>query len=646
MSSSSDSHSCKPNDQKSWTPLLFRTLVAAFLSVPLVLPMLGIDVPIGWQAAFATIVQFYSGFPFYVGAYRGLKRRSANMDTLVALGTSAAYLFSFYTLIAAPERGIYFETSAILITFILIGRVMEERSKAKAASGMRALLSMQPQVARIKQGIDFDEVPIDDVKTGDLFMVRPGEKIPVDGKVIDGDSVVDESMLTGESLMVEKNRESPVYGGTVNQHGSIVCQATKVGENTALAHIIRYVEKAQSSKAPIERLADKVSSVFVPIVLVIAVLTFMGWSIFADNPSEGWMSAVAVLVIACPCALGLATPIVVVVATSKAAQQGTLIKDAEAIEKAKKIKKIIIDKTHTITQGKFSVERYEIDEQYFPIVKTLCEHSEHPIAQGLLQFFEEKGITSLIEMLAFRSTPGRGVSGYFDERNYLFGSPTFMQENGVEIEKYAEVLEKQSSAIILLGTEKLALGYFLLSDQLKPGSKEAVAALKGLKIETVMMTGDRHSVAQKVALQLDLDSFEAEVLPQDKAAVVERAKSKGKTVAMVGDGVNDAPALAASDVGFAIGAGTDVAMESASVGLMRSDLRGVYDTIVLSKAAYAVIVQNLIFAFGYNILAIPLAAFGYLHPLVAAAAMALSSVSVVANALLFYRRKLPSLSIT
>ena len=637
-------HTCKPEEKKGrFSSLLLRMVVAIVFSVPLLLPMFGIAFPIGWQAALATVVQFYSGFPFYIGAWEGLKRKSTNMDTLVALGTSAAYLYSFWVLIAEPRKGVYFETSAILIAFILIGRVMEQRSRDKAQKGMRALLKMQPANAQVKRGVDFIEVPIDEVKVGELFMVRPGEKVPVDGKVVEGSSVIDESMLTGESVVVEKETGSPLFAGTINQHGSVVGEATKVGTETALALIIRYVEKAQSSKAPIERYADKVSGIFVPIVLAIALLTFAVWSIFFDQPGAGWMNAVAVLIIACPCALGLATPIVIVVATSKAAQKGILIRDAEAIEKAQKIKKLVVDKTHTITEGKFSIDRVEVAEEYFPIVKTLCEHSEHPVAQGVLDYFADKKVISLIQMLAFRSKPGRGVSGYFDERKYIFGSPRFLEEEGVDTESLDKVLDEESGVVVGLGCDRLMIGYFVLSDQVKPGSKEAVAALKKLKIEVEMLTGDRWKVADKVARDLGIEKFEAGVLPEQKAEVVKRAKEKKKVVAMVGDGVNDAPALAVSDVGFAIGAGTDVAMESASVGLMRSELIGVYDTIILSKAAYRTIIQNLFFAFGYNVLAIPLAALGYLHPLVAAAAMSLSSISVVVNALFFYHRKLPSL---
>ncbi|NGX37497.1 MAG: putative copper-importing P-type ATPase A [Chlamydiae bacterium] len=638
-------HSCKPEEKegKAFKWLLARTIVAGICSFPLLLHMFGVPISLGLQGVLATIVQFFSGWPFYVGAWWGLKRFSGNMDTLVALGTSAAYLFSFYSIFVDPTRGIYFETSSVLITFILIGRMMENASKRRAQSGMKALLSMQPETARVKRGTEFVEIPAEEVQAGDLFMVHPGERVAVDGQVIEGLSAIDESMLTGESIVVEKDVGSTIFAGTVNQHGNLIAKATKVGMETALGHIIRLVDDAQSSKAPIERIADKVSGIFVPFVLVVALLTWILWGIIGKDAAEGLINAVAVLVIACPCALGLATPIVIMVACSRAALMGIFIKNAEAIEKAQKIKKIIIDKTNTVTEGILNVEKFELDEKYLPIVKTLSEHSEHPASRAILNFLKQKSTPSLEMMLAFRSVPGRGVSGYFDERNYFLGSVSFLREQKTPLDSLNQSIEQESGMIVALGTEKLALGYFVLSDQIKEGSKEAVDALRKLEIETVMMTGDRYKAAQKVANELNFDSFEAEVLPEDKARFVEKAKKEGKTVAMVGDGVNDAPALAASDVGFAIASGTDVAMESASVGLMHSHLSGVVDTIVLSKAAFRKIIQNLAFAFGYNILGIPLAAFGFLNPIVAGAAMALSSISVVLNALLLNKVQLKKL---
>lgn len=609
----------------SSSALQAKMWIAAIASLILLLPMAGVKIPLGLQGALATLVQFYCGFPFYLAAWKGLKKFSTNMDTLVALGTTAAYFFSFYTIFSDPSRGVYFETSSVLITVILIGRIMEEKTRQKAESGMRALLSMQPVKGRIQRGAAFVEVAIEEVKVDDLFMVQPGERIPVDGTIVDGQTVVDESMLTGESLVVEKQVGSPVFAGTINRHGGFVAKAAKVGKETALGSIIRYVEQAQKSKAPIQRLADKVSSIFIPFVLLVALLT----GIFGEVTN-----AIAVLIIACPCALGLATPIVILVVSSKAAEEGILIKDAAVIEKARKINQILVDKTNTVTEGLMGVEKVHIDETYFPIVKTLCEHSEHPASKTLLQFLKEKNVLSLPSMLVFRSVPGRGVSGYFDGRNYLLGSVSFLEEKHTPVFDLQKVLEEESGMLVALGTEKVSIGYFILSDKIKEGTKLAIDSLKQLGIEMILLTGDRKQAAQKVAIALQFDSFEAEVLPEDKAKFVEMGKREGKIVAMVGDGVNDAPALAAADVGFAIASGTDVAMESASVGLMHSHLRDVYKTIVLSKAAYRTMVQNLIFAFGYNILGIPLAALGYLNPMIAGVAMALSSISVVGNALL------------
>jgi len=631
---------CEKCEKKSSINLfVIRTIVGACCSFPLLLHMFGVPISLPIQAVLATIVQFFSGYPFYVGTISGLKRRAVGMDTLVALGTSAAYLFSFYTIFANPSRGIYFETSSLLITFILFGRVMENRSRKRAESGMKALLDMQPDLAHIKRDGEVVDISAKDVHLEDVFLVRPGERVPVDGEVIEGQSAVDESMLTGESLVVEKNLGDEVFSGTINQHGTLVAKTTRVGEETALSRIIRLVENAKNSKAPVERLADKVSSVFVPIVLAVSLLTLILWVTIAHNFGEGVISAVAVLVIACPCALGLATPIVILVACGRAALMGIFIKNATAIETAQKISVLLVDKTNTVTEGVLSIEKMNLDEKYIPIVKALSLHSEHPASIAIAVSLEGREIRD-VEMLAFRSTPGKGVRGYFDNRPYYLGSPAYLEESSIPIDRLSEPLEKELGMIVGFGTERLLLGYFVLSDTIREGSAEAVEALKKLGIQTIMLTGDRYKVAQKVASELHFDAFEAEVLPEDKAAKVQKEKEAKKIVGMVGDGVNDAPALALADVGFAIASGTDVAMESASVGLMHSHLSSVADTILLSKAAYKKIVQNLVFAFGYNSLGIPLAAFGLLNPIFAGIAMALSSISVVLNALHLSKIKL------
>jgi Cu+-exporting ATPase len=629
---------CEGKSAGRW--LIVRTLVAALFSIPLLLHMFGMPLSPLIQGSLATVVQFFSGYVFYIGAYRGLKRASVGMDTLVALGTSAAYFFSLYVVLFEPSRGLYFETSSVLIAFILIGRLLEQKATERAQGGMKALLSLQPKMSWVKEGDGWKEIPTTEVALDAHFRVRPGERVPVDGEVVEGASAIDESMLTGESLVVEKQVGSPVFAGTVNKHGSLVAKATKVGEETALGHIVRLVRAAQNSKAPIERLADKISSVFVPIVLAVAVITWLLWWLAAGNGAEGVMSAVAVLVIACPCALGLATPMVIIVACAKGAEMGVLVKDAAALEKAQKIERLLVDKTNTVTEGVIKVSRVQLDDRFWPIAKALAEASEHPASGAVADALRQQQIVSL-PMNQFLSIPGRGVQAEFGDKVYFLGSTTYLAEQGVDREALDRALEEEVGMVVALGTKEELLGYFTLSDEIREGSREAVKALQERGIEVILLTGDREKVAEEVANALGVDLFEAEVLPAEKADRVKDAKTAGKVVGMVGDGVNDAPALAAADVGFAIGSGTDVAMESASVGLMRSHIRGVVHTVDLAKETFKKIKQNLAFAFGYNILGIPLAAFGFLNPIIAGVAMALSSISVVLNALSLQRIRIP-----
>jgi len=628
---------CEGKSAGRW--LIARTLVATLFSIPLLLHMFGMPLSPLIQGSLATVVQFFSGYVFYIGAYRGLKRASLGMDALVALGTSAAYFFSLYVVFFEPSRGLYFETSSVLISFILIGRLLEQKATERAQGGMKALLSLQPKMSWVKEGEEWKEIPTTEVALDAHFRVRPGERVPVDGEVVEGASAVDESMLTGESLVVEKQAGSPVFAGTVNKHGSLVAKATKVGEETALGHIVRLVREAQSSKAPIERLADKISSVFVPIVLAVALITWLLWWLVAGNGAEGVMSAVAVLVIACPCALGLATPMVIIVACAKGAEMGVLVKDAAALEKAQKIERLLVDKTNTVTEGVIKVSRIQLDDRFWPIAKALAEASEHPASGAVADALRQQQIVSL-PMDQFLSIPGRGVQAEFGEKVYFLGSTTYLAEQGVDQEVLDRALEEEVGMVVALGTKEELLGYFTLSDEIREGSREAVKALQQRGIEVILLTGDREKVAEEVANALGVDLFEAEVLPAEKAERVKAAKAAGKVVGMVGDGVNDAPALAAADVGFAIGSGTDVAMESASVGLMRSHIRGVVHTVDLAKETFKKVKQNLAFAFGYNMLGIPLAAFGLLNPIIAGVAMALSSISVVLNALSLQRKKI------
>lgn len=617
--------------------LTVQTFLSLALSIPLALHMLGVHLPIWIQISLATVIQIGGGFSFYAGAYRGLKSFTANMDTLVALGTTAAYGYSLFSIFLGVKAHIYFETSAFLISFILLGKLLEAKAKGKANRGMQSLMQLQPKMARVLIGSEVKEVPVESVKQGDLFLVRPGEKIPFDGTVAEGGSHVDESMLTGESLPVEKKVEDKIFAGTVNREGILKAKATQVGSETALGAIVRIVEQAQSTKAPIQRIADRVTSVFVPIVLLIALVTLAIWW-FAGDPSRGLINAIAVLVIACPCALGLATPIVIMVATGIAAKEGILIKDAAVLEMAQKIKTLLIDKTGTVTEGKLQVKQttpsnLHSDDNFLSIVHGLASLSDHPVAKAIAGHLGQLKILPA-SISNFTATSGKGVSGRSSDKLYYFGSSAFMREMKVDVSEFEAGWGESVDMIVALANESVCLGFFALGDRIKANAKSAIESLHQLGIKVFLLTGDRVSIAQKVADEIGADGFNAEVLPAHKAEQVVALKKKGEVTAMVGDGINDAPALAEADIGFAIGTGTDVAIESATVILMKSDLSDVTKTVILAKAALRKIHQNLFFAFGYNCLLIPIAALGFLNPLIAGIAMALSSISVVCNSLL------------
>jgi Cu+-exporting ATPase len=621
---------CAPYEGKfdfSFFVLCMRFGISVLCSFPLVLGMF-YSLPFLWQLGLASAVQIVGGWPFYAGAYKGLRMRSANMDTLVALGTTAAYLYSLIVVLFSVPRAIYFETSALLITFILCGKLLESLATRRAHQEMRALLHLQPRKARIKKGEQFTEVDADTVSEGEIFAVRPGERVPFDGIVEKGESHLDEAMLTGESASVRKRMGSAIFAGTINQEGLLEAKATKVGTATVLGHIVRIVQEAQSSKAPVQRLADRVTAIFVPIVLLISSLTFLIWWFVEGNIVEGIVNAVAVLIIACPCALGLATPIVIVVACGRGAKEGILIKDAAALEKAQKMKTLLVDKTGTITEGSLSVEQVVFaDQKGQQIAASLAQHSDHPASKAIAQAVKEK-----LPVDELKAYPGKGLQGKVGGKVYFLGSPSWLEDLSIDCVEF-KAAWNVNARLVALADEKRCLGYFSFADKIKEGAKEAINTLRRQGIRCVLVSGDRKAITASVALQLSFEHFEAEVLPADKAALVASYKKQGDIVGMVGDGINDAPALAASDVGFAIGSGTDVAMETASVILMRSSLTGVVDALALAKAAFGKMRQNLFFAFGYNILGIPLAAAGFLHPVIAAAAMALSSVSVVFNAL-------------
>ena len=634
---------------------LHHLLVAAVLSLPLVLPMLaepfGLHLMLpGWvQLLLATPVQFWLGRRFYVAGWKAARAGAGNMDLLVALGTTAGWGLSTWMLATAHaghEPHLYYEASAVVVTLVLLGKWLEGRAKRQTTEAIRALTALRPETARVRRGGTEREVPLADVRVGDLVVVRPGERVAVDGRVAEGASHVDESLLTGESLPVAKHPGDKVTGGAINGDGLLLVETTAVGAETVLARIIRLVEGAQAAKAPIQRLVDRVSAVFVPAVLLVALATFAGWLLAGAGVEAAAVNAVAVLVIACPCALGLATPTAVMAGTGVAARAGILIKDAEALERAHAVDTVAFDKTGTLTEGKPTVVALApaagLDEAgLLRLAAAVQGGSEHPLARAVAAEAAARGVDAPAAQ-AVRALPGRGVAATVEDRPLLLGSRRLMEESGVAtaaLAGRAAELEAEGRTVSWLAGAGggPALGLLAFGDAPKPGAAEAVARLRREGVRTVMLTGDNRGSAMAAAHRLGIDEVVAEVLPQDKADAVARLKQGGRVVAMVGDGVNDAPALAAADVGIAMATGTDVAMHAAGVTLMRGDPALVADAISISRRTYAKIRQNLFWAFAYNVVGIPLAALGLLSPVVAGAAMAFSSVSVVGNALLLRR---------
>jgi Cu+-exporting ATPase len=599
------------------------------------------------QFALATPVQFWIGKRFYVGGWNALRSGGGNMDVLVALGTSVAYAYSVAVMLLDLHQHVYFEASATVITLVLMGKILEARAKARTSAAIEALIKLQPQTAHVERLIDGNwqlvEVDVKAMIPGDVFIVRPGEAVPVDGEVIEGASAVDEAMLTGESLPRAKAAGAAVYAATVNGEALLKCRATGVGSHTLLAGIIRLVEQAQGSKAPVQRLADRISAIFVPVVTVIALVTFAAWWGFGGEFTPALVNAVAVLVIACPCALGLATPTAIMVGTGLGARAGVLIKNAQALELAEKIEVLAVDKTGTLTQGKPAVTSIQevgaggTASEALRLAASLEQAATHPLAQCIVARARAEGL-ALMTPTDVLATPGRGIEGSVDGAKIAAGSPAFMAGQGIALPE-AQLAALAGQSIVAVAKDGIAIGLIGVADPLRESSKAAVARLQKLGVEVVMLTGDNAATAAAIARAAGVEKFEAEVLPGDKAAAVARLKAGGRIVAMAGDGINDAPALAAADVSFAMGAGSDVAMEAADVTLMRDDLGGVADAISLSRATLAKIRQNLFWAFIYNVLGIPLAALGFLNPVVAGAAMAMSSVSVVSNSLLLRRWK-------
>ena len=630
-----------------------KVAFAAVLAFPLMLPMLlewgGIHLMLpGWlQFVLATPVQFYFGARFYKAGWKAARAGSGNMDLLVALGTSAAYGLSVYQWLTAGEilPHLYFEASAVVITLVLLGKWLESRAKRQTASAIRALQVLRPESARVRRdGVEID-LPVEQVKVGDLVVIRPGERVAVDGVVVEGASQVNESLITGESLPVDKHPGDKVTGGAINADGLLLVRTQAVGGETTLSRIIRLVEDAQAAKAPIQHLVDKVSAIFVPVVLVLALLTMLGWWFATGELENAIINAVAVLVIACPCALGLATPTAIMAGTGVAARYGILIKDAEALEVAHAVNTVVFDKTGTLTIGKpalAAVHAHGIgDARLLQLAASIQRGSEHSLATAVLDAASARHIEPL-PATALSALPGRGLAANVDGLDLKLGSTRLMQELNVDMAPLAAQalsLENTGNTISWLASGSTLLGLFAFSDQVKPNAQAAIAHLHSLGIRTVMLTGDNQGSADAVGKLLGIDTVVAKMLPADKTAKITALKGAGARVAMVGDGINDAPALAAADVGIAMSTGTDVAMHAAGITLMRGDPALVADAIDISRRTYSKIRQNLFWAFIYNMIGIPLAAFGLLNPMVAGAAMAFSSVSVISNALLLRRWK-------
>ncbi|KIF83338.1 heavy metal translocating P-type ATPase [Noviherbaspirillum autotrophicum] len=631
-----------------------KVIVAGALSLPLVVPMLlelfGMHVmlPDWLQLALATPVQFWLGARFYRAGWKAVKAGAGNMDLLVALGTSAAYGLSVYQLFShgGGMAHLYFEASAVVITLVLLGKWLEARAKRQTAAAIRALQVLRPEIARVRRdGTDVD-MPIDQVRRGDVVVVRPGERVAVDGVVLEGLSHIDESLITGESLPVARQPGDKVTGGAINAEGLLLVRTEAVGAESTLARIIRLVESAQSAKAPIQHLVDKVSAVFVPVVLVIAAVTFAAWWFHSGDAEHAIINAVAVLVIACPCALGLATPAAIMAGTGVGARHGILIKDAEALEIAHSVTTVVFDKTGTLTVGKPALTEAAPNgigqDLLLQLGASIQQGSEHPLARAVVDAAQAQGV-AMLPASNVVALPGRGLSAQVNGLDLRLGSTRLMQELGVDLAPLAgSAAELQGkgntvSWIAAMDASNHLLGLLAFGDQIKPSAQAAVRNLQALGVKTVLLTGDNQGSAAAVGGALGIDRVVAEVLPADKAEKVASLKSGGDIVAMVGDGINDAPALAAADVGVAMATGTDVAMHAAGVTLMRGDPALVADAIDLSRRTYGKIRQNLFWAFIYNLVGIPLAAFGLLNPVVAGAAMAFSSVSVISNALLLRR---------
>lgn len=624
----------KKHGHNEFWKFAFSALFTFPLFVQMLLEIFGykIEIPGIIEAVLATIVQFVFGWQFYEGGFKAIRYKSANMDLLIAIGTTAAYGLSLAIYFLQLPMHLYFESSAMIITLILLGRWLEMKTRKETSKAIEKLLLLEPKKAWVEIEGTFVQKNPNEIQIGDIFLVKPGETVPIDGVIIEGESTIDESMLTGESQPVIKNIDSIVYAATMNQNGSLKARATQKIEGTIFSKIIELVENAQNSKAPIQKLADVISSYFVPIVLILSLITLIIWfslGMFHD----GIIHAISVLIIACPCALGLATPTVISMATGLAAEEGILFKEASAIQKCGELQTIFFDKTGTLTEGKPKVNAIEVEKgidelQLLKIALTLATHSNHPISNAIVNYATEKGMRPFA-LNSFNTISGKGMEGIIDETKYFLGSARYLKEFELFNDR-----KKDSDMGTLVWSEKEILGKISVKDAIVPHAEEMINQLKNLKIKTIMITGDNLNTAKEIALELGVNAYYAELLPEEKVNKIKEEVAKGSIVGMVGDGINDAPALAAADVGFAIGKGSDIAIETADVTLLKNELMNIVTAISLSKKAFKKIKQNLFFAFVFNSLGIPLAMLGLLNPIIAAGAMALSSLAVITNAIL------------
>lgn len=638
------------HDHGNEKDVLRSVLVSAIFTIPVfILSMFMIKIPgsilnIGislWlQAIFTTIVVLWPGMTFHKATISQLKNLRAGMDTLITMGTGVAIVFSWIQMFGGND--VYFETAAVITTFILLGRYLEAKSKGKASEAVAKLLELGAKSAhRIGKNDQIEDIAIDKLQVGDKVLVRPGEKIPLDGIVIKGNSVIDESMLTGESVPVHKQEGDLVFGATVNSQGSLTVEIQKIGGDTVLAQIAKLVKEAQQHKAPVQKLADDIASVFVPIVIVIAILVGLIWFFITNDISMSLIPAVAVLVIACPCALGLATPTAILVGTGRGAKEGILIKNGEALERGRNLDIVMFDKTGTLTLGKPVVTDVKTkDKDFFTLSASLEHLSEHPLARAIADYGMSQG-GALKEVDDFQSVSGKGVEGTIDKKVIRIGSPAFMHENGLIDHDYVDDIERlqdEAKTVVLVARDKEIIGLLAIADAPKEHAAQTVKDLQNMGLEVMMITGDNHRTARAIAKQLGIERFEADVLPEKKLEIVKLEQARGKHVAFAGDGINDAPALTQADLGIAIGSGTDIAIEAGQIVLVGGGPEKIYQAIILARQTYKTIRQNLFWAFFYNVVAIPLAAIGLLNPMIASGAMAFSSISVVLNSLRLRRK--------